>query len=202
MGGDLPSSTGPCRAAGDREGVGRRVTGSRGVASSPRPPAAPAASLPWEVLAAIDVASVPVCVSLCVPGTAMAAAALPRDGSGPAGGMGSPWPVPAVPQVGCSGRAGSAVPAGPLQTLCTQRAGEVAAVPPRLACTAREPGRELRAPPAGPPASLCCPHHPSSLSPLPQAVTLPWGWRGQRDRPCRGWLQRGRACGQQPPVAP
>lgn len=51
--------------------MGKRAPGQRwgpgGVTGNPGPPAAPAASLPWEALAAIDVASVPTCVVLCVP---------------------------------------------------------------------------------------------------------------------------------------
>lgn len=72
---------------------------------------APAASLPWEVLAAIDVASVPVCVSLCVPATATGSPwppALPHTAQGPPwlgllSGLCPAGSVPPMQQVGCSG---------------------------------------------------------------------------------------------------
>lgn len=150
------------------------MTGGR---QPPGPPAAPAASLPWEVLAAIDVASVPVCVSVCVPATATGSPcppALPHTAQAlPEGwvpsGRSSVGAVPATQQVGCSGpgwlcRAG--VPVSPLQTLCTQGLEEVAAVHPRLACTPREQGRGPRVASRGP---ACFP----VLSPSPLLAVTP-----------------------------
>lgn len=122
-------------------------------------------------------------------------------------GLRSVGAVPAIQQVGCSGRAGSAVLASPCP-LCRLFV-------PRdwrrwRRCTPGWPahpgsrGGGPEWPPVGPPTSLCCPHHPSLLSPLPQTCHPPLGLAGkrQRDGPCRGWLQRGRAWWQEPLVAP
>lgn len=165
------------------------MTGSRQPSG---PPAAPAASLSWEVLAAIDVASVPVCVSLCVPATATGSPCpLPcptrlrpcrRDGSPLAGaalraavsGRGAGHPAGWMLRPGWLCRAG--VPVSPLQTLCTQGLEEVAAVHPRLACTPREQGRGPRVASRGPayfpvlsPSPLLAVTPSPDLSPSPGA---------------------------------
>lgn len=179
--------------------------GEPGGAGSPGPPAVPAASLPWEVLAAIDVASVTVCVSLCVPATAAGSPcppALPHTAQAvPEGWVPSGRPVGTVLPYGrldARGRAGSAVPASPwpLCRLFVPRDwGRWQRCPPGWPAQLGSRGGSSEWPPAGLPASPCCPHHPSLLSPLPQTGHPPLGLAGkrQRDRPCRGWLQRGRA---------
>lgn len=67
------------------------------------------------------------------------------------------------------------VPLSPLQTFCTQGLEE--AVVAHLQAGLHSPGASSGLPKVH--SSLCCPHRPSLLSPLPQSpVTLPWGWRG------------------------
>lgn len=160
--------------------------GSRGSPAAWHSPAAPAASLPWEVLAAIDVASVPVCVSLCVPATGRPcplaqlcqAAPHPCQGTGPlpagscAPGFGR-WPRCQLSgSLGTQGRwlCRGGVPLSPLQTFCTQGLEEVVAMV-HLQTGLHNPrsrGGGFERAPEAPHGSLCCARRLSLLSPFPQ----------------------------------
>lgn len=150
--------------------------------------AAPAASLPREVLAAIDVASVPVCVSSCVPAAAAGSPCppcpVPPGGHGPlpgrscAPGFGR-WPRCRLSgRSDARGRAGSAVVSSPCpfcRLFVPSDWKRWRRCISRLVCATWEAGAGgFERPPEGPRGSLCCPRHPSLLSPLPQTpVPLP-----------------------------
>ena len=178
-----------------------RVMGSRGVAGSPGPQAALAASLLRELLAAIDVASVPVCVSSCVPAAGRPCPPCPatcrpqalgcRHRSPPSRELHSGLPlaavVLAVGQVGCLGpgwlcRGG--VPLSPLQIFCTQGLEQVVVVHLQAGLhSLGSRGRGFEWPHKGPHGSLCHPRHPFlAVTPSSNPGYPPLGLAGRRQQ--------------------